>query len=360
MKKTHLAYLLSIAMISAPLAAVQAEETDTDITSEDVATLSTGEQKVVEDIATDFEDFAGDDSTILVEQLRNGEDLSYEVETEQVVLDENGDPVLIEATDENGDIIMEPVVNENGDPVLVEATDENGDPIEVGVTDENGDPVLVQSTDENGELLFDDSGEPIMEQQTEIEMVQATEPKLVEQTEIVMETIIVENTNGEMGFGEVSLTLGLAESLLGDGASYSDIADALYGDAGILAMRTDGMGWGEIYQSFDMNVGEVMSGVKSQRFANVETLNRGQAKRLEKVDVANLKHGGKPDKIDRPVRAEKVARPDRPQRPEKAARPERPERPEKVARPERPERPERVARPERPEKPNKPERPGRS
>jgi|GEM_PF-2305277 len=344
MKKTNLACLLSLAMIGAPATALQAEELEPAVPVEDTATLSTGEQKVVQNIASDFEEFAGADSEKLVEQLRNGEDLSYDVEVEQVVVDENGDPVLVEAVDENGDIIMVPVTDETGEPVLVEALDENGDPIMVPVTDDNGDPVMVQALDDNGEPLFDENGEPVMEQQTEVQMVQATEPLMMEQTETVIETIIVENGNGQMGFGEVSLTLGLAESLLGPGASYSDITDVLYGDAGILAMRAEGMGWGEIYQSFDMKVGDVMKGVKSNHVADLETLNRGQTKRLEKLDVASL---------------EKVAKPEKVERVEKAARPEKPERIEKASRPERPERVERVARPDRPEKPTKPERPGR-
>lgn len=344
MKKTHLAYLLSLAMMGTPAIALQAEELDPVAPVEDTATLSTGEQKVVQNIASDFEDFAGADSEKLVEQLRNGEDLSYEVEVEQVVVDENGNPVLVEAIDENGDIIMVPVTDESGDPVLVEALDENGEPITVPVTDENGEPVMVQVLDENGEPLLDENGAPVMEQQTEVQMVQATEPLLVEQYETVMETIIVENTNGQMGFGEVGLTLGLAESLLGPGASYSDITDVLYGDAGILAMRAEGMGWGEIYQSFDMKVGDVMKGVKSNRVAGVESLNRGQSKRLEKLEVASLEKAARPEKVER---VEKVSRPDKPERPEKAARPEKPE------------RMERVAKPERPEKPTKPDKPGR-
>lgn len=344
MKKTPLAYLLSLAMMAAPAIALHAEEVEPTPPVEDSATLSTGEQKVVQNIASDFEDFAGEDSEKLVEQLRNGEDLSYEVEVEQLVVDESGNPILVEAVDENGEIIMVPVTDETGEPVLVEAVDENGNPIEVPVTDENGDPVMVQALDDNGEPLFDESGEPVMEQQTEVQLVQATEPLLVEQYETVMETIIVENTNGQMGFGEVSLTLGLAESLLGPGASYADISDVLYGDAGILAMRAEGMGWGKIYQSFDMKVGDVMKGVKSNRVADIDNLNRGQAKRLEKLEVASLERGGKPEKV---------------QRVEKAARPDKPERVEKAARPERPERVERVAKPERPEKPAKPEKPGK-
>ncbi len=344
MKKKNLAYLLYLTLIGAPAVAVQAEDIDPAVPVEETATLSTGEHKVVQNIASDFEEFAGEDSEKLVEQLRNGEDLSYEVEVEQVVVDENGNPVLVEAVDENGEIIMVPVTDETGEPVLVEALDENGEPIMTPVTDENGEPVMVQVLDDNGEPLLDENGEPVMEQQTEVQMVQATEPLLVEQYETVMETIIVENSNGQMGFGEVSLTLGLAESLLGPGASYADITDVLYGDAGILAMRAEGMGWGEIYQSFDMKVGDVMKDVKSNRVADLDTLNRGQAKRLEKLELASLDKAGKPEKVERV---------------EKAARPDKPERIEKAARPERPERLERLAKPERPEKPTKPERPGR-
>ena len=345
MKKHKLACLLSLAMLStAPFTAFAADEIDTDVSIEETSTLSEGESRVVAKIASDFEEFAGEDSEVLVEQLRTGEDLSYEVEVEQVVTDENGDPVLVEALDENGDPITVDVTDENGDPVMVEVTDENGNPVTVPVTDANGDPVMVQAMDENGEPMVDTNGDPIMVEQTEVLMEQATESLMVEQTEIVMETVLIENSNGQMGFGEVSLTLGLAESLLGDGASYADITNLLYGvdgGTGILDMRAEGMGWGEIFQSYDLSVGEVMKGIKSPQFVDMANIERGSSRKPEKVTQARFDKAGKPEK---PVKAERVERPDRP---------------EKASRPERPEKVERVERPERPEKPAKPDRPGK-
>jgi len=141
------------------------------------------------------------------------------------------------------------------------------------------------------------------------------------------------NPNGPMGYGEVNITLAMAERLLASG-EYTDLQSALTGvtttatnadgttttitTGGVLAMRADGMGWGKIAKELGFNLGSVM----------------GAGQRSDKA-VA----GGDRAAQAKVERAERVAKVERPVRPERAQRPERPERPERPQKPERGGRP---------------------
>ena len=71
--------------------------------------------------------------------------------------------------------------------------------------------------------------------------------------------VVIENPNGPMGWGEVDKALGIAEKLV-DGGKFENLEDALAGSAditnpdgtmiegstGILQLRAEGMGWGQI------------------------------------------------------------------------------------------------------------------
>lgn len=161
-----------------------------------------------------------------------------------------------------------------------------------------------------------------------------------EQTETVTVTETVENPNGPMGWGEVNITLAMAEKLL-DSGEFADLQSALTGSSvtdadgntvtvdGLLQLRADGMGWGRIAQEYDFKLGSIMGKAPSRDDA---TSARGE--RTAKADRAA--------KAERANKPERVAKVDRPTRPERAERPERPERPQK---PERPDRPERAGRP---------------
>lgn len=112
---------------------------------------------------------------------------------------------------------------------------------------------------------------------------------------------------GKLGYGNVNIALSLAEKSLADQGitkpTAAQLETALIGtDAkpGILALRADGQGWGQIANSMGFKLGEVMRSPKAG----------------ERV----------------------AARPERPAKPEKAERPEKPERPVKPERPERPGR----------------------
>ncbi len=154
------------------------------------------------------------------------------------------------------------------------------------------------------------------------------------------------NPNGPMGYGEVNITLSLAQALMDSGA-YPDLQSALTGlettvtnpdgtttitsEGGVLAMRASGMGWGQIAKGLGFNLGTLMSAANANANAQgriaAEKTTTGADKR------ANAERAAKPERIARSERAE---RPDRPVRPERVERPERPQ---------RPERPERNGRP---------------
>jgi len=83
---------------------------------------------------------------------------------------------------------------------------------------------------------------------------------------------------GKMGWGEVDISLALAQQRLNQyGITQPDstqLSTALMGGeivpgdpttatTGILQMRADGMGWGQIAHQYNLNLGKVMSGIKS-------------------------------------------------------------------------------------------------
>jgi hypothetical protein len=152
-----------------------------------------------------------------------------------------------------------------------------------------------------------------------------------EQTETVTVTDTIENPNGPMGWGEVNITLAMAERLLESG-EFDDLQTALTGSSvtdadgntvtvdGLLQLRADGMGWGRIAQEYDFKLGAIMGKAPMR-------------------DGATSSGGDRAAKAERASKPERVAKVDRPARPERAERPERPQKPE------RPEKPERAGRP---------------
>jgi hypothetical protein len=114
-----------------------------------------------------------------------------------------------------------------------------------------------------------------------------------------------EPPTGKMGNGSVNIALSLAEKSLADqgitNPTASQLEGALIGTSttpGVLALRADGQGWGQIAQSMGFKLGEVMRSPKAD----------------EKV-------AARPEK---PARVEKLQRFERPERPAKPERPERP------------------------------------
>ena len=143
------------------------------------------------------------------------------------------------------------------------------------------------------------------------------------------EIITIENGAGPMGFGEISLALGLAESILGEGATQQEIADVLHNtdDGGILDMRADGMGWGQIFSAYGTTVGAVMSRLHANesaqaRLAIAQDRSVVRSENRNERSINRQETGGA-----RPERPEHAAAPDRPERPEQPELPTRAGRP---------------------------------
>lgn len=184
-----------------------------------------------------------------------------------------------------------------------------------------------------------------------------------------METVTVEtdvaNVNGPMGWGEVDHSLGLAQALVDNGQAAS-FDEALMGTAttttvtnpdgtttttttysgGILQMRADGMGWGQIAKELGFkSLGEIKSG---RAFADADeeetTTSVASDKSAKGKDTAKTAHENQgksaEHKPDRVAKADRVTG-----KPDKVERIAKVDRPEKIDRPERPSRPERGGRP---------------
>jgi hypothetical protein len=171
-------------------------------------------------------------------------------------------------------------------------------------------------------------------------------------------TTTVTNPNGPMGWGEVNLTLALAEALVESGAA-TDLQSALTGTSttvtnadgtttttttgGVLAMRADGMGWGEIAQELGFNLGTLISaGNRNARAAEAQAAGAGNAKAAGAA--ASQAARGQAARADRGAGRPDSAGAGRPARPDIGTRPQRPETPTRPERPERPQRPERGGR----------------
>ncbi|GAB6194731.1 hypothetical protein [Lysobacter xanthus] len=169
----------------------------------------------------------------------------------------------------------------------------------------------------------------------------------------------VPNAAGPMGWGEVNITLSLAQALV-DGGKFAELQSALSGTAatttnpdgttttatsgGVLAMRADGMGWGAIAKKLGFNLGTLMSA--SNRNATATAAAKA-GKGTTTASAKTTTDHGKPAVTGKALASTKTDR---------VAAVTPPSRPEKV---ERPVRPEQVERPTRPERPTKPERGGR-
>jgi len=153
-------------------------------------------------------------------------------------------------------------------------------------------------------------------------------------------TTAIANPNGAMGWGEVNITLSLAQALLDSGAA-TDLQSALTGTSttvtnpdgttttttagGVLAMRADGLGWGAIAKELGFNLGTLISaGNRNAKATDAATAKADRAAKA-KVEKA-VRTTGKPDrvtKIERPSRPDALDRPAKPERPERPAKPER-------------------------------------
>lgn len=152
-----------------------------------------------------------------------------------------------------------------------------------------------------------------------------------------MQTTITPST-GQLGYGNVNIALALAQAQLAAAGitqpSTAQIQAALNGGAvtgtkgpvqltGVLALRAEGQGWGDIAKTLGFKLGDIMSAAKA----------RGPV-----PDSADIAHGndagksGHADKVAKADHADKANRPDKPEHPDKPEKPEKPERPDKPER----------------------------
>jgi len=159
-------------------------------------------------------------------------------------------------------------------------------------------------------------------------------------TSTVQQTIV--NPNGPMGWGEVNITLALAQALV-DAGKAPDLQSALTGVAttvtnpdgtqttttsgGLLQMRASGMGWGQIAKQSGFKLGALVSASHTDKA-------KGGANHAAKDDKDDKQ---KPDHADKPEHAEK---PEHPEKAERPAKPDRVEHPQKPDRPDLPQKPE--------------------
>lgn len=202
--------------------------------------------------------------------------------------------------------------------------------------------VTYQDTNPDGTPAVDANGNPVM----------------------VTEQRAVTNPNGPMGWGEIDHSLGLAQALVDTGQAAS-FDEALLGAAttttvtnpdgtttttttyegGLLGMRADGMGWGQIAKELGFkSLGEIKSG----RYADADTeaevestatvASDKSAKGRDTAKATHDNHGKSADhKPERTAKAERIT--GRPEKIERIAKIDRPERPERPIKPERSGRP---------------------
>lgn len=131
---------------------------------------------------------------------------------------------------------------------------------------------------------------------------------------------------GPMGFGEIDHALALAEADLAD-AGIADptpeqFAAALNGGAmvdaegntvefsGVLQLRSEGMGWGQIAHTLGVKLGEVERADRANAAVAAGTERRPEYLTAARID--------RPERLDRPAKPE---RPEGPERPDRGGRP---------------------------------------
>ena len=147
-------------------------------------------------------------------------------------------------------------------------------------------------------------------------------------------------STGHLGYGNVNIALSLAQAELTAAGitqpTAAQIEAALNGGAvagpkgpvqftGVLALRAEGQGWGNIAKTLGFKLGDIMSATKAH----------GPV-----PDSADIAHGEKVDKASHADKADKVAKVDRPDKADRPDKPDHPDKPEKPEKPERPDKPE--------------------
>lgn len=137
--------------------------------------------------------------------------------------------------------------------------------------------------------------------------------------------VTVTNPTSKMGYGNVNITLALAEQQLSaiSNPGPADLSNALTNaENGVLTLRAQGTGWGEIAHAFGFKLGDVMR-------ASATGESPGAANRAERAAPQRVARGSSADDrrpdilrhgFERPQKAERPEKPERPQRPERGSR----------------------------------------
>ncbi len=119
----------------------------------------------------------------------------------------------------------------------------------------------------------------------------------------VSEAQVTELRNQKMGWGEITISLAMAEHLSATSKTPLTTEQAL---TKIEQLRSEKMGWGKIAQDLGFKLGPVVSAVEGGE-KTIHTADRGAGVRMEQSTKA--------EKAERAERAERPARVDRPERP---------------------------------------------
>jgi hypothetical protein len=140
-------------------------------------------------------------------------------------------------------------------------------------------------------------------------------------------TTTIDPQTGKMGYGNVNIALSLAEASLKQAGianpTPEQLAAALNGGsvtnsdgktvqlAGVLKMRAEGKGWGQIAQSMGFKLGEVVRSEKANRaIAEHRPGTKGEgAARTDRT--LRAEHPEKPDRVDKVDRVERADKPER-------------------------------------------------
>lgn len=143
-------------------------------------------------------------------------------------------------------------------------------------------------------------------------------------------------TTGKMGWGEVNITLSLAQALVGSDATAARLQAAVNGGTitnadgttstltGILTMRASGTGWGQIAKQLGFNLGSLVSASHTGKSAaGQHAAKPDKAGKVAKSDVARAEHPAHPEHASPPEHQDRPSKPERPSRPEVPSHPGR-------------------------------------
>lgn len=128
----------------------------------------------------------------------------------------------------------------------------------------------------------------------------------------VPESRVTELRNQKMGWGEITISLAMAEHLSATSKTPLTTEEAL---TKIEQLRSEKKGWGKIAHELGFKLGPVMSKVERSEEA-VKTADRQVTERGE-----SKSKGDRPEKLERPDKGDRL---DRAERAERSGRPERP------------------------------------